>query len=140
MAKLGAKICLDAGDLARMENYLTLVESTEPLNIRKCDRGFSLNFAREFRADNGLLDPADAIDEEQRVTARFERAARRCKLAIAAGERESASTAVAEMASIAREVEKEWLRQSYLRRVVNCYVELKDALAGETLFARFQQG
>ena len=61
MAELGAKICLDAGDLARMEHYLALAEATEPFNTRKRDRGFSINFVRKFRASNGLLDPADAI-------------------------------------------------------------------------------
>jgi hypothetical protein len=129
MAELGAAICLEAGDLARMERYLAIAAATEPFNKRKCDKGFSLDSVREFRADNGLLDPADAVDEEQRVTAQFERAARRCKHAIAAGERQSAQAAVAEMARIARGVDEEWLRQSYLRRVIECYAQLKDAQA-----------
>jgi len=129
MAELGAKICLNAGDLDRMEHYLALAEATEPFNTRKCDRGFSLNSVREFRSDNGLLDPADAINENQRVIAQFERAGRHYKLAIAAAEREAANTAVAEMLNIARRVENERLRQSYLRRVISCYVELKDAQA-----------
>jgi hypothetical protein len=127
MAELGAKICLDAGDLTRMEHYLALAEATEPFNTRKCDRGFSLNSVREFRADNGLLDPADAIDEEQRIKARFWRARLQYKQAVATGERESAKVAVAEMEKIAREVEDEWMRQSYIRRVIDCYAELKDA-------------
>jgi hypothetical protein len=121
MAELGAQICLDAGDLARTEQYLAIAEATEPFNTRKRDRGFSLNSVREFRADNGLLDPADAINEEQRVKARFERAGRRYKQAMAGGGRGSAKAAVAEMAKIAREVEEEWLRQDYLRRVIDCY-------------------
>src|SRR5687768_5190257 len=29
MAELGAKICLDAGDLARMERYLAIAEATQ---------------------------------------------------------------------------------------------------------------
>jgi hypothetical protein len=53
MAELGAKICLEAGDFARTEHYLAIAEATEPFNIRKCDKGFSLNSVREFRADNG---------------------------------------------------------------------------------------
>jgi hypothetical protein len=43
MAELGARICLDAGDLARMEKYLAIAAATEPFNTRKCDRGFSIN-------------------------------------------------------------------------------------------------
>jgi hypothetical protein len=140
MAQLGAKICLEAGDLDRTEQYLAIAEATEPFNTRKCDRGFSLNSVREFRADNGLLDPANAINEDQRATARFERAGRQYRLAIAACERESAKTAVAEMANIAREVEKEWLRQSYLRRVINCYVELNDVRAVKRCLRGFGEG
>jgi hypothetical protein len=112
LAELGARICLDAGDPAGMEKYLAIAEATEPFNTRKCDRGFSLNSVREFRAANGLLDPADAIDEEQRLEARFQRAWRRYNQAMSAGEGESASDAVAEMARISREVEDEWARQS----------------------------
>lgn len=129
MAQLGAKICLDAGDETRMEHYLAIAEATEPFNTRDCDRGFSLDSVRKFRAENGILDPADAIDEGQRVTARFERAARDYKLAIAAGKRAAVKAAVTEMADTTREIEQEWWRQSYLRRVIHCYIELKDAPA-----------
>ena len=129
MAKLGAKISLDARNSTRMEKYLAIAEATEPYNTRKCDKGFSLNSVREFRAHNGLLDPADAIDEKQRVTARFEQAGRQFKQALAAGERDSARMAVAEMERIAREVDKDWLRRSYLRRVIASYAELKNAQA-----------
>jgi hypothetical protein len=140
MAKLGAQICLDAGDLARTDHYLAIAEATEPFNTRKCDRGFSVNSVREFRADNGLLDPADAIDEKQRVKALFERAGRQYKQAIATGERESAKVAVAEMAKIAREVEEEWVRQSYLQRVIHCYAELRDAQAVKRCLRQFGKG
>jgi tetratricopeptide (TPR) repeat protein len=129
MAEVGAEICLDAGDLTGMEKYLAIAAATEPFNTRKCDRGFSLNSVREFRADNGLLDPAVAIDEKQRVKARFEQAVRQYKQAIAIGERASAKLAVAEMEKIARKVEEEWERQDYFRRVIDCYAELKDVQA-----------
>lgn len=129
MARLGAEICLDAGDLVRMEHYLAIAEATEPFNARKCDRGFSIDAVRAFRADNGLLDPADAVDEEERIKARFERAAREYKQALAAGERRSAKAAVAEMEDTTREVEEDWQRQDYLRRVIDCHAKLKDARA-----------
>ncbi|MBX7106518.1 MAG: hypothetical protein K1X57_20755 [Gemmataceae bacterium] len=128
MAELGAKICLDADDLRRMEHYLTIAESTEPFNTRKCDKGFSLNSVRQFRADNGFLDPADAIDEEQRIEAGFSRAHRQYKQSMATNERERARKALAEMEKIALGVGKDgWTRQSYLRRAVHAYAELKDA-------------
>src|SRR4026208_2439516 len=72
MAELGAQICVDADDLAGMEKYLAIMAATEPFNTRKCDKGFSLNSVRKFRAANGLLDPAEARDEEERFTAQFE--------------------------------------------------------------------
>lgn len=139
MAELGAQICLDAGDLARTERYLAIAEATEPFNTRKCDKGFSLNSVREFRAENGLLDPADAIDDEQRVEARFKRAGRQCKQAIATGQRDSAEAAVGEMAKTAREVEEEWLRQSYLQQVIDCYAQLKDAQAVKRCLREFSK-
>src|SRR5262249_41351366 len=75
------------------------------------------------------LDPADAIDDEQRVTARFQRSARQFKLAVAAGESESAIAAVAEMETVAREVEKEWTRRLYFQTVLGCHADLKGAEA-----------
>lgn len=129
LAELGAKVCLDADDLARMEKYLAIATATEPYNTRKCDKGFSLNSVREFRADNGLLDPADAIDEKQRISARFWRARRQFKQAMAAGELAAAPVAAAEMETIAHEVAEEWLRRSYLRHAIYCHAELKDAQA-----------
>lgn len=140
MARLGAKLCVDADDLARMEEYLAIAEATEPFNVRKCDKGFSLNAVREFRADNGLLDPADAIDEKQRIKARFWRARRRWKQAMAAGERQSAQVAVAEMEEIAHEIEEDWTRQSYLGSVIDCYAELKDAQAVKRCVRKLDKG
>jgi hypothetical protein len=140
MAEVGAKICLDAGNLIRMEKYLAIAEATEPFNTRKRDRGFSLDSVREFRADNGLLDPADAIDEEQCIKARFERAGRQYRQALASGERACATGAVAEMETIAREVEEEWLRQDYLRRVIDGFAELKDARAVQRCLRGLDEG
>jgi hypothetical protein len=145
MAKLGAEICLGAGDLRRMERYLAVAEASEPFNTRKCDKGFSLNSVRQFRAENGLLDPGDASDEEQRIKARFSRASRQYKEAMAINARESARLAVAEMESVALEIPsgqrlgpsstlgermilamKDLMRQSYLRNAIHCYAKLQD--------------
>jgi tetratricopeptide (TPR) repeat protein len=127
IAELGAQICLDADDMNRMEKYLAMAEATEPFNTRKCDKGFSLDSVREFRAENGLLDPADAVEDEQRLEARFSRANRQYKQAMAAGERKSARTAVAEMERVAAEFEEEWSHRNHFQVVLDCYAELKDA-------------
>jgi hypothetical protein len=129
MAELGAQICVDADDLAGMERYLAIMAATEPFNTRKCDKGFSLNFVRKFRAKNGLLNPADAKDDEERYEAEFEGASRRCKLAKAAGDFESARAAAAEMESIARSAKEEWRRRLSLQWVAHCHAQLKDAEA-----------
>jgi hypothetical protein len=60
IAELGAKICLDADELDRMEKYLSIALSAEKFNSRKCDIGYAAESVRDFRADNGLLDPKDA--------------------------------------------------------------------------------
>ncbi len=127
MAEVGAEVCLNADDLSGMEKYLSIAEATEPFNTRKNSIGFSINSVREFRAHNGILDPADAIDEKQRIKARFWRAERQFKQAMAARKRKAARLAVAEMEEAAREVEDEWIRQVYFHRVIDSYVELKDA-------------
>ena len=127
LAQLGAEICLQADDLGLMEKYLAVAAATEPFITRKCDKGFSLNSVRRFRAQNGLLDPADAIDEEQRTRAMFERADRQCRNAIVAGEGPPAKSSLAEMEKIAAGIEVNWKRQAFLKRIVERYAELKDA-------------
>jgi len=128
-AKLGAKISLDAGDVSRMEKYLAMMSATERFNTRKCDKGFSLNCVRKFRAENGLLNPAEARNEEERFDAQFEGAARRCDQAIAAGDREAAKAAVAEMEKTARGAKEEWRRRLSLQRAIQYHAKLKDAKA-----------
>jgi hypothetical protein len=129
MAELGAKICLDAGDVDRTERYLAAMASTEPFNTRKCDKGYSLNAVRKFRAKNGLLNPGDAKDNEERYEAEFQGASRRCKLAKAAGDFESARAAVAEMEKIARGARDEWRQRFSLQWVAHCHAQLKNAEA-----------
>jgi hypothetical protein len=129
MAGLAAEICLEAGDLARMEHYLAIAESTERFNTRKCDKGFSVNWVREFRGQKGLLDPDDAINDEQRNKARFQMAARQYRQALAKGDRETAKVAVAEMERILPDVQPDWLRGFYVQQVVDCFVKLNDSRA-----------
>lgn len=131
MAELGAKISVDGGDLAGMEKYLAIITGTERFNTRRCDKGFSINCVRKFRVKNGLLDPADAKDDEERYEAAFEGASRRCKLAKAAGNLEAAKAAATEMESIARGAKEEWRRRSSLEWVAHCHAQLQDAEAAK---------
>ncbi len=129
MAQLGAEISLAADDLPRMEKYLTRMAATAPLNTRKCDAGFSINAVREFRADNGLLDPAEAIDDHQRMKAQFRRADRQVAEALAARKRKAASLAVAEMEQVANGHDDPWWRQQWTRVVIERYAALGDSAA-----------
>jgi alkylated DNA nucleotide flippase Atl1 len=126
MAQLGAEICLDANDLDEMERYLAIAESTEKFNTRKCDKGFSLKFVREFRVYNGLLDPADAVDVPERAQATFRRAARQFQLALAGGKRKAAKAAV-EMEQAVGKIPGKWERQQCMRLVVEAYAQVEDA-------------
>src|SRR5207248_176490 len=54
---------------------------------------------------------------------------RQYKQAMATGERETARAAVAEMEKIARDVDEEWQRLDYFRRVIDCHAGLNDAQA-----------
>ena len=129
LARVGAEISLAAGDLRRMEKYLARMAATEPLNTRKCDFGFSINAVREFRADNGLLDPDEAINDQQRLKAQFRRADRQFAEALAARKRKAASLAVAEMEQVASNHDDPWWRQQWTRAVIERYATLGDSAA-----------
>ena len=104
LAELGAKVCLDTGNLKLMEKYLAKASATESFNTRKCDQGYSINSVRDFRADNGILDPDNAVDEDQRIKAEFWGAHRRFKQALDARRKKKARLAVAEMEKVATEL------------------------------------
>jgi len=139
LAELGAEVALAAGDLPRVERYLGVAEATEPFNKRKCDRGFSLDAVREWRASHGLLDPNDAANEEQRNKALFHGARRRCDDALAAGRQEAARVALAEMEAAARSLGSKTEGGCSLVDVIERYVELEDAGAVKRLLRRLDK-
>jgi len=59
LAELGAEICLEAGDMLGMENYLELVRSADERVTRKVDKGFGSKVAHDFRVSHGLVAPGD---------------------------------------------------------------------------------
>jgi len=135
VAELGAEFCLKAGDLEGVERYLAIVESAERFVTRNCDKGWPEKAARQFRADQGILDPTDAVDEEQRQKARLRKAERGFRLSLAKGNRKSARVFISAMEEIAYEKgdsskSKAYLdskRQLYLRQLFSCLAELGDA-------------
>jgi hypothetical protein len=137
MAKLGAEFGLNSGDLILMDKYLAKIAATEPFNLRKCDKGFSLKYVRNFRAEHGLLDPEEALDDKERVRATFARAARQYQKAAAKGDRELARRAAAEMETAAAEVEPFYLQLPYRRRLVRCLVDANDLEAAKRCMTQF---
>lgn len=125
MAELGAKICLTAGDLARMEDFLAIGPASQQHTKRKSNLTYAIDSVRDFRANNGLLDPSDAVGEKQRLKARFERAFRQLKQAVALGDSNAAKVVAAEMLEIALEVNED-VRKFWLKRLAYCYAELSD--------------
>jgi hypothetical protein len=129
MARLGAGICLDAGNLEGMEHYLAIAAATEPFNTRKCDRGFSLDAVRKFRAWKGILDPSEAVGDQERTQATFQRADRTFRESLAAGDKTTARSSAEAMARVATEERDEWRRTEYLKRAIVAFADLDDVAA-----------
>lgn len=138
MARLGAQICLDNGDLERMEKYLARVES-EPVR-RKCDLGWPARAVQKFRAHNGLLDPNDAVDEEQRIEATFQRGKRRFNEAQSNQQLKQATAALAEMEKAAATLTEESFDYDYCNRTIaECYAALGDMKALNRRIKKFDK-
>jgi hypothetical protein len=127
MAELGAEICLNVGRLGRMEKYLLIALSTEKHIRRKCDIGFSVNSVRAFRAQHGILDPREAMDDEQRIEAIFEGARRRCREALKAGKVNEARAALAIMEQATNDTQDFWERPSRRQVIIEFSAQIGDS-------------
>lgn len=126
LATVGADVCFRAGDRTGMEKYLAVASATEPYNKRKVDVGYSLNTVRHFRAWRGILDPAEATDDDERRLAEFKRAGRLFRQAVANGDANGARALVEAMSSHGRGERKEWRRHDYLCEVIAAWAYLDD--------------
>jgi len=126
LAQAGADVCFRARDLAGMESYLAVATATEPYNTRKASVGYSLDTVRHFRARKGILDPADASDDDERLFAAFKRAGRLFREAVAKGDAGGARALIETMSSLARSECNEWRRRDYLREVIAAWADLDD--------------
>lgn len=73
MAKLGAQLCLEHDDQEGVERFLAIAEGVEK-DLDEEDKGFAIDSVREFRADQGLVEPADCETDEERRELRYTRA------------------------------------------------------------------
>lgn len=131
LSRLGAQICLDSGDRERMETYLHIA-ATAPVR-RKCDLGWPEKSVRDFRAHNGILNPADAVGDEQRIEATFERGKRQFNEAWANGQTTQAKSAIAEMERAAKELTDDlddFMRRYYCyQTLIESYAKLGEGVA-----------
>ncbi len=65
MAELGALICLMDSNLVGCEKYLAIALECDDLVTRKCDLNWASKYVREFRVNQGLLNPVEANDDER---------------------------------------------------------------------------
>jgi hypothetical protein len=79
----GADLSLESGDMKGVDRYLDRILATKPLHTRPCDKGFEVGVVKKFKALHGLLDPAEAKDERQRLEASVNACRRRADAAIA---------------------------------------------------------
>lgn len=139
LALVGAQLALDGGKLSRMERYLRAAEATEPFNTRKCDRGYSVEAVRRWRAENGLLDPRDVNDDEERRTNAFNHAKRVCDQALATRKTKLARATLTVMESTALSCEPDWANAPLVTAVIERYARLKDGPAIKRLMATLDE-
>lgn len=138
MSELGAKICLDRDDLVRMEKHLARAAAA-PVH-RKCDFGWPEKSVRQFRAHNGILDPVEAVDEDQWIEATFRRGQRRFRHAMNEQYRTDALAALKEMQNAAMRIDgKSFRHWAYHRILLNALAEVGDATGVKRLFRRFNR-
>ena len=126
LAEVGADVRFRAGDLAGMESYLAVATATEPYNTRKASKGYSLRTVRHFRAFRGILDPAEAIDDDERRLAAFRQARRLFREAVVKADATGARALAETMSSLGRSERKDWRRRDYLCEVIAAWAELDD--------------
>lgn len=125
-AELGAQICLQDGDLKKMEAYLAKAEATQTADDGSKNQRRASDSVRDFRADNGILEPDDAVDDDQRDRAEFWGAERRFRSALDARRKKQARQSVVEMEAVACRLKKRSRREGFLYFVVTGYAKLHD--------------
>lgn len=122
MAQLGAKICIEHADAEGIEKFLTIAEGTEK-DLDQEDKGFAINSVREFRTENGLVDPGECETEEDRRELRYTKAVWSLYRAVQRNEN-AVGEALAEMKDAALDLmaDSEFWGKLRFQKVVRCYV------------------
>jgi len=127
LAELGAEICLEAGDMLGMEEYLELVRSADDRVTRKIDKGFGSKVAHDFRVSHGLLAPGDlSPDHEDYLKSIFYYHVR--QLSIAWRTKKTAQLKK-EFANLNEAIQREkpgWRKSMWTKRVIRMAHELSN--------------
>lgn len=129
MHELAAEIHLKAGDLQAAEKHLERILRLDNSGARKCDIGFPAQSVRDFKELHGLLDPSDAEDEEQAVSAEFSRAERLAKELIGRRKFQKARDQILIMERAAKETNDEFIRSLRLKSTLGLYGKTGDKTA-----------
>lgn len=118
MAELGALICMMDDDSAGREKFLTIATKCDTLVKRECDLNWASQSVREFRINQGLLDPADANDKE-RLDATFNFSKRILRDALKRADRATARKMLEKMLNCINELRRvAWKKSQWLLEAI----------------------
>lgn len=137
LAKLGAKICFEAGDMSGMKSYLELVRSADDRVTRKGDKGFGSQCVQEFKVLNGLIPPGElSSDHEDFLPAAFYFHCRQLKAARQTEQSFLIKKELTDLISIAMQEKLEWRQSMWTRYLLRLAHEVSDTEAIKQLIAQ----
>lgn len=118
MAELGALICLMDDDLDGCDKYLTIAAKCDELVTRKRDLNWASQSVRDFRINQGLLNPTEANDEE-RLDATFYYGARMLKDALKRTDQTTSKKMIDSMLNCIKDVKTEaWQKARWISQTI----------------------
>lgn len=130
LAELGAEICLEAGDMLGMENYLELVRSADDRVTRKVDRGFGSKCVHDFKVAHGLFSPGDLSPEhEDYIESIFYYHIRQMSLARQAKKTAQIKREFVNLNEIIKREKPGWRKSMWTKRVIRLAHEMSNAEA-----------
>lgn len=137
LAKLGAKICFEAGDMPSMESYLELVRSADDRVTRKGDKGFGSHCVHEFKVLNGLIPPGElSSDHEDILPSAFYFHCRQLKIARQSEQTSLIKKELTELIRIVAQEKLDWRQSMWTRYLLRLAHEVSDTDAVKQLIAQ----
>lgn len=128
LARLGAKICLDAGDMPGMDRYLELVRSADDRVIRKGDKDFGSHCVHEFKVLDGLVPPGDlSSNHKDFLSSAFYFHCRQLKIARQTKQAVLIQNALTELISIITQEKDSWRKSTWTKYLIRLAHEMSNA-------------